>query len=464
MSNFLNIIFIILLYVTFSIQHYVVFKFKTNINLKNLNEENYMNSTLDQKIYVNIDVGDSHQIIPITIKTQQNPTFIVSSRVSNDLIKYDETKSLNSFHYINNILVKELYRYDFTEGYLVNDSIVINSSYTFKNFTYMLATETNVVAKNISGEIGLSIKLEEDYQYFYPRRTQFLNQLKENELIKNKIFGIVYDNEYEGRIIFGGYLHQIDDIYTENEMITNYIGEAQDKNRGKLLINFDFKLNNRTNNEIAYIEENTYGLIMYELGLIVGSQTFRENYAIDYFKQKGCKESMISSKPFGFYQYTCENESQFSDFPNLSFSLPGKFLFNFTKKELFKKIGNKYIFQIVFEVINLEINYWRIGQPLFRKYNIFFNWGDKQSTFSYYPVKKTNKKESGIDKEKWQIALIIILSAILVVLIAVVIYFIIYCEKKKRKRMANEMVDDDFVYKSANDDTDDQKNNHIINH
>ena len=461
MPNLLNIIFFIILNISFSSQQYISFKFKTNINLKNLNKENYMNSTMDQKIYINFDVGDSHQIIPITIKTAQNPCFIVSSRAISDLIKYDETKSPNSFHYVKNFLMEDLFKYDFEEGYLVNDSIVINSSYIFKNFTYMLATKTNVVAKNISGEIGLSIKMEEEAQYLFPQRTQFLTQLKDNNLIHNKIFGIVYDSEYEGRIIFGGYLHQVDDLYSEKEMITNYIEDVKDRNRGKLLINFDFKLNGRSDNENVYIEENTYGLVIYEIGLIVGSRTFRENYVIDYFKQKGCNESMVSSKPFGFYQYSCEKEEQFSDFPNLSFSLPGKFLFNFTRDELFKKIGNKYVFQIVFEIIETEINYWRIGQPLFRKYNIFFNWGEKQSTFSYYPVKKYDKKSSGIDKEKLHIAIIIILSIIQLTLIGVVIYVIFNCQKKGRQKKANELTDE-YSYPTKEEEND-KKNFLIVN-
>ena len=461
MPNLLNIIFFIILHISFSNLQYISFKFKTNINLKNLNKENYMNSTMDQKIYINFDVGDSHQIIPITIKTAQNPCFIVSSRVTSDLIKYDETKSPNSFHYVKNFLMEDLFKYDFEEGYLVNDSIVINSSYIFKNFTYMLATKTNVVAKNISGEIGLSIKMEEEAQYLFPQRTQFLTQLKDNNLIQNKIFGIVYDSEYEGRIIFGGYLHQVDDLYSEKEMITNYIEDVKDRNRGKLLINFDFKLNGRSDNENVYIEENTYGLVIYEIGLIVGSRTFRENYVIDYFKQKGCNESMVSSKPFGFYQYSCEKEEQFSDFPNLSFSLPGKFLFNFTRDELFKKIGNKYVFQIVFDIIETEINYWRIGQPLFRKYNIFFNWGEKQSTFSYYPVKKYDKKSSGIDKEKLHIAIIIILSIIQLTLIGVVIYVIFNCQKKGRQKKANELTDE-YSYPTKEEEND-KKNFLIVN-
>ena len=467
MSKILSIFFFFVILKN-SLQNFAL-NFKTNIDLNQLNDDNYMNTTLDQKLYVIFDMGDSHQNIPMTIKSQQLPTFIVSSKSTDSVaIKYDETKSPNSFHYINNFLIEKLYKYDFNEGYLVNDTVTFNSSLVYKNFSYMLATKVNVYAKNISGEIGLSKKKNDEYPYLFPERTQFLQQLKDNKLINNKIFGIVYDNDndYEGKLIFGAYLDQIDDLYSEDDKITNYIDDyIPDDNRDKWLINFNVKLLKQPYNEEVYIEENTYGLAMYEIGLIVGSRTFRENFIIDYFERKGCNESLISSKPFGFYQYSCDNENQFSDFPDLIFTMPGKYMFNFTKNELFKKIGKKYIFQIVFEIIDLEINYWRLGQNFFRKYHIFFNWDEKECTFSYYNRKyKQNENEQEKSKITLQIIFIIILSIILLFLIGVIIYFYFFCEKKRRKRAAQELKDDeDYDYTPAVNIIDQPKNNQIIN-
>jgi hypothetical protein len=101
----------------------------------------------------------------------------------------------------------------------------------------MLAKEVGVSGKNISGEIGFSNKKDGD-AYLFSERTNFLQQLKDNNLIKNKIFGIVYDTEYEGRLFLGSYLYQVDQWYTEEDMKTNYIEGASDENRDKWLINF----------------------------------------------------------------------------------------------------------------------------------------------------------------------------------------------------------------------------------
>ena len=140
---------------------YITLKFRTNLNLSTINEENYMKSAAEQQIYVNLDIGQSNQIIPMTLKTMKYPTFIVSSNSSEEdiLIKYDETKSA-FFKYLYNEELKNLFIYDFTQGYYVSDSLSFNSSLKYNNFSYILATKMNGIVKNISGEIGLSMKTE----------------------------------------------------------------------------------------------------------------------------------------------------------------------------------------------------------------------------------------------------------------------------------------------------------------
>ena len=448
MSKIMKIIFFMTLCFKFSYDKYIVFKFKTNVDLNKLNEENYMNTTMDQKLYVDFVIGDSHQNIPMTLKTEQYPTFIVSSRVIDDTrVKYNENISSTSFKYISQWQSKNLYKLDFSEGYYVNDSISFNSSFSYTNFTYMLATETKVTAKNISGEIGLSRSFDNEYPYGDSIKTCFLEQLYNNKLIDEKIFGIVYDNDFEGRLIFGTYLHLFDDFYSEKEMISDYTLERfnDEGNFGRWGISLNIKGLKQPDNEEIYIENNTYGIFIYEIGLICGSHTFRQNFAINYFKNKNCTESLISSKPYSFFQYSCDNEEQFSDFPDLNFLYPGKYSFIFNKDELFKKIGKKYIFQIVFEINENNFTFWRLGQIFFKKYNIFLNKKEKQSTFSYYLRKKNIENDES--KISGQILTIIILSIILTFLIgAIIIFFIFFYEKKRKKRVQELDEGDEYDY------------------
>lgn len=49
--------------------NHLVFKFMTNINLNDVNDENYMRIKYDQKIYVELEIGHPPQKIPMTLKT-----------------------------------------------------------------------------------------------------------------------------------------------------------------------------------------------------------------------------------------------------------------------------------------------------------------------------------------------------------------------------------------------------------
>ena len=110
-----------------------------------------MKSTMEQQIYIELKVGGGvQQIIPMTLKTMKYPTFIISSTVQEDdiLIKYDETKS-STFKKLVEEEIKNLFIYDFTQGYYVSDSTELSPSLNYNNFTYILATKMNGIVKNI---------------------------------------------------------------------------------------------------------------------------------------------------------------------------------------------------------------------------------------------------------------------------------------------------------------------------
>ena len=366
----------------------IVLNFKTNINLDSLNENNYMKSTMEQQIYVELNVGGGEQqLIPMTLKTLKYPTFIVSSSVQDGdiLIKYDETKS-STFKKLVDEEIKNLFIYDFTQGFYVSDSLELSPSLNYNNFTYILATKMNGLIKNISGEIGLSKKTENKINYKYPQKTNFLQQLIENNIISKNIFGIIYDSEYEGRLILGETLDEVDPKYKETEKILNEIdNDVPSVNKDDWLIKFNI---NFKKSETEEYTETSYGFLQYEIGLIFGSDNYRNNFIANYFNNKKCVETVIDSTPYSFYQYSCDNEEQFSDFPDLNLYLEEKYNFTFNKNELFKKVGNKYFFQIVFQVSQMNINYWRLGQLFFRKYPTFLSNNGNNSTFLYYLINK----------------------------------------------------------------------------
>ena len=436
MSHKYSLLFFILLIIfQIALGENIVLNFKTNINLDSLNEENYMKSTMEQQIYVDMKIGESKQVIPMTLKTMKYPTFIVSSNSQEKdiTIKYDESKSPNSFKKLNQDEIKNLFIYDFTQGYYVSDSLELENS-KYNNFRYILATKMNGIAKNISGEIGLSKKTEKKLNYKYPQSTNFIQQLIENKKISKKIFGIKYDTDYSGRFIIGETLDEVDSQYKKEEAITSKIdNQVPNNNKNDWLIKFNINFKKDLNEEY---KESSYGFLQYEIGLIFGSDNYRKNFLINYFQNKQCKESVINSSPYSFYQYTCDNKNQFADFPDLNLSLDEKHNFILTKNDLFKKVGNKYFFLVVFQVTQMNVNFWRLGQLFFKKYPIFLSYDDENdSTIIYYTTNK--EKIDGGSNSGLTIALAILIPLIVIGLVLFLIY-----HYRKRNKKADELLSD----------------------
>ena len=436
MNSLMNFLIIFLIILSNINSNFTVFNFKTNINPKELTDSNYMEKKFDQLIYTEVKIGEPSQVIPMTIKTWQYPTFVVSKDVTDNIkIKFDQSKS-NS--YIPQYFYTGLFTYDFSKGYLSLDTMIIDKP--VKNFSFMLATEMNVGVKNVSGEIGLAKEDTEDPPKL-AKNTHFIDQLMNNNIISKKIFGFTYDTEYEGRLIFGGYLYEVEPNYKEKDMNEFEIDtDVPDKNNNKWMMKFYLNCLSGPDNKVIY-EEKTYGFFFIESDLIIGSTDFQKNFTKGYFEKRNChSESVHASSHFTIYY--CTEESQFADFPNITLKYPGKYNFTFTKDELFVKRGNRYIFQIVFQIFTEEVKIpsWKIGQIFFRKYSVFFKQEDRGYKMSYYLTQKFKPK--GLST---QTIIIIVLSIVLgLLIIGIIVYFVKFFPKRKKR--ANEL-NDDYEYK-----------------
>ena len=457
-----NNICLIFLFIFNIVDTYLVFNFRTNINLAEVTDENYMTKKFNQQIYTDIKVGTPSQTIPMTIKTWQYPTFVSSTVMTEDItVKFDFINS-RTFKKKDDMLKIGMVGYDFNKGYYSQDIFEIDSSKK-ENFNFMLATSAGIGVHNISGGIGLSKVNPSQDDAFNPQRTRFIQQLLDNNLIDKKIFGFLYDTEYEGRLIFGAYLYEVDENYKEldiNEfdMDTDVHHDYFDR----WLIKFDVNCITGEEKSIIY-EEPTFGVLVIEYGLIVGSTEFYEKFADKYFEKKNCQKTEIYSEQ-NLYIYYCTDESQFQDFPDIIFKYPGKYNFKFTKDELFIKKGDKYYFQIGFKIFapDYSENFWYIGQPFFRKYSIFLKEVDKGFKMSYYLTQKFDKEKNEEEKSssKQKIAIVILSLVVALLVTAIVVYFVFFYEKKKRKIRVTELEDEqDYEYfsKEKNDNNNNDK-------
>ena len=458
MKMLINFVLIFLLISSCTNSNYTVFNFKTNINLNNLNDENYMRIKFDQTIYTEVKFGDPNQIIPMTIKTWQYPTFIVSNEATEDIkVKFYPLNS-HTFKKKYDHLITGLYTYDFTKGYLSYETMNISSP--VNNFLFMLATELNVGVRNMSGGIGLAKENTENKEYL-PQKTHFIDQLLEQNIINKKIFGFTYDSEYEGRLIFGAYLYEIEPNYKEKDMNEVDIDtDVADVNNNKWMMKFFFQCLSGEDNKVIY-EEKSYGFFFIESDLIIGSTVFQKDFIKEYFSKRNCQNETIQASSH-FTAYYCTDESQFADFPNITFKYPGKYNFTFSKNELFVKRGNKYYFQIVFQIFteDVVVPSWKIGQIFFRKYSIFFKQEDRGYKMSYYLTQKFEKSSSRLST---QTIVIIVLSIVLgLLIIGIIVYFVYFFPKRKKKR-ANELIDDDYEYNSSEKETSENEDKLMIN-
>ena len=170
--------------------------------------------------------------------------------------------------------------------------------------------------------------------------------------------------------------------------------------------------------------------MQYETGLIFGSNGYRNNFIKNYFQSKGCSENLINSSPYSFYQYSCNNESQFSDFPDINLGFEGQYNFTLTKNDLFKKIGNNYFFLVVFQSTGMDVNYWRLGQLFFKKYPMFLfeSIKGKNGEILYYTTNKEIEDDGG------NVGLIVTLSIIIPLIVIAAIIFGIYYYRRRNKR------------------------------
>ena len=426
---FFIIILSIISHINSADNKYLIFDFRTNIDLNEVNNENYMKIKYDQKLYVDMEIGKPPQKIPMTIKTFQYPTFLASTKIGDYIkIKYKQDSS-TTFSYVSQSLLEGMFQYDFNKGYISKD--ILNIKTPIKDFYFMLGTSVGVGVKNTSGVIGLS-KTNPDKNVPNIKQVQFIKQLLDNNLISQKIFGIIFETEYEGKLIFGKYLHELDNSYKENECIMDT--DVSDNKNNMWMMKFDVNCISGIDKTIIYTEES-YGFMYFELGLIVGSTVFERDFVKDYFSKRNCQSEHVDAS-YHFNEYYCTDKSQFEDFPNITLRYKDQYNFVFTRDDLFIKRGEKYIFQIVFDIYATEgVQYWKIGQFFFKKYSVFFKEEEKGFKMAYYLKPKFDSKKIGYGTNT-QVVVIVVLSIILgLLIIGIIIYFRYFYPKTRKKKI-----------------------------
>ena len=398
-------------------------KFKRNL-LKDLTPENIIPNIIINNMNIILKIGKPQQEIPVTIKLQHYPFYIISNQTKEKKLKILFNEKLSSSfkilkHYDCYYIEDEIFVTDLSTENMQFENINLN------NFSFFLVTELNNVKEVYeTGSIGLKIDYE---QYIIYEGINFIKLLKQNNIINSYTFTLNFDKNDNGEFIIGDLPHEYNKKYKKEDFV---YCKALNIGRGsQWVFNFEqIKYNNYNGTE----DQNFW--LYPELGVIISSSYFRDYLIETHFKDYISKNICYQKKYKNEIEYTeyyyiyCTNNLNIEIFSKLFlYHRELNYTFEIDLKDLFYTLNDMKYFLIIFPV---QHSYnWKLGLPFFKKYTLYFD---------------SDRKIIGIYKNihnyyfNFTILFIIILITIIIGM-GIFIYYIL--TKKIRKKRANELID-----------------------
>ena len=232
-----------------------------------IDSNDVIKSLITNYIYTNFIVGSNRQQMEMNIRTKKSSTFLVSESCSDNPLasKFSESQSES---YIVKSYQKKDYKLEYTAAPSTDDFIIFqknNKQIEIKDYEFMLVTQLeDIYQEDLGGMIGLQFQQKENTgDIVVPETTDFIYQLKENNKINSKVFALVYEDDFNGKLYIGDYFHEFNETYNESELITTRAGYEKYRDNS-WEINVDQVLSGDT---IIY-DTKTYLSIIYEYGIL----------------------------------------------------------------------------------------------------------------------------------------------------------------------------------------------------
>ena len=409
------------------------------------------------QIYINIEVGSRKTLIPFYIHLQQYTFIIQSSNVNQDQVKglYNESASQNyskieeQYYFVSN---------DMVTGVLSNDTFHISNNNNITFFDFYLCKENNYKTHiTEGGKIGLKL---------YPHITEsedacFITNLKKNNIISYKVFSIKYNSnlmiEDEGKFIIGAFPHMYNGNNYRQEYYINDNGQKGIDDRIEWTFNFD-------EIKIAQdiIDKKTNIYFYPEIGFIIGNNNyfnyiknleswkwyfendtrcFQKEFAIDDLEVKEFQQK-LKGEYIGYY---CDKDFKTEKLNLSDIRLVKKgmnYTFNINTKDIWVKNGNYNYFMIV-QKKRYYNDLWLLGKPFFKKYNMIFDFDNKQIGL-YTKIFPNTDNNNNFNNEFF--IYIVIIVFLLIIIIGLTFALIKCYANLPRKKRANELLDDNYEY------------------
>ena len=412
---------IILFFELISSNSIFYFSFKTNKTSYSKNHLSIINHIQNNFIYTSIIVGSNKHSIPVFLRISKSYSLsLPNSNVDSNLKynKYDiNSKSLE--------MIDEKEQSFYSEN--INKGFKGEEFFYLKNLNnnkekirskFIISTEQKIIG---GGQLGFffntlgSLDDLKDYN--------LMNNLINNNKIKNNVFSVEYTSENEGKIYLGGF----PDEFTKKYLNIDYLYVNNIENT-----NWAFSIDNIFSGE-EKIDNFINCIIDYESGFInanfeyfkIINKTFFEKYS------KDCSSEFYNKK----YYLICNKNININKFPDLIFNLDSiKFNLTLKGKDLFKQINNNYYFLVSFNTDDDSKKKWILGKPLLKKYLFVFN-----REFTQIGLYSKTYNLNSINYPK-------IILFILILLIIVLAIFIVLKKKNIIKfKKANELLENNFV-------------------
>ena len=450
---------------------YIVFPFKAvglpflkNIERREknglYNSLNFLNDHYNFGIYSPVEIGSPPQDIIAYINFNHNNLSIgdllqIQNNIYPDYF-YNSYMYDKSYSFINITSKNETQKID-SKTFICDEKLYLFSKikdieknkYTcFSNFKFTFEKKIIYNNNSIYGLI-IGLKLHDiDYE------TNFLNQIKNRNIISSYILSFDFTKENEGLLIIGKYPHEyFPEKYNEDNFKLIYSSQPSDAYLTSFVINFD-EINSSVNNEKIEIQKSTKGHIFPNMDLIIGVKEYRtfieKHFFNKYINMSICYKNSSYYEWDIFFVFYCYDDEKFNlkEFPLLNFYIKSENLkFEFTYKDLFKKIDNKYYFSIIFQ--NFDIGVWCIGKPFYLKYTLVYNGDAKMIGFyeNRNLNKNKNRKKLLLELNSFKIFIIILLFIFFLFLVIIISYYLGKKLNLIRKKHANEL-DDNYEYYS----------------
>ena len=445
--------FIILIYFIFLISKFITCSLiKIPFIVENYNKvknPQIIDKYLYKDIIVKLYAGTPEQEVQLSACLGEYTTFIISKDAEGyDYGIYNKNKS-NTFKVLENENPEFYIFQTFSEGIKSKDNIRIKNYDKIDNYEFVLATEFGMnncyslycETLNQPGILGFLISQNPNQMQENVTNTNFISQLKKRSLISDYFFTFHFNSENSGNIIIGMRPDDYDNkTYKEDDYfpIKTSIG-------GRDYLDWSIEFD-----EIIYgnitMKYNEPILLRIEYGLINGFYEWNDYLKSEFFdeliEKKKCFMDYTSNIVYASSTkyYYCNKDVDLNKFKPFVFSLHQyDYNFTFTKDDLFIKVGDKYLFLIVFNSMP-----GIFGYPFFKKYQPVFNQDTKTIGFYRY-IKNIPKSSSSSNSNTAYYIAIIILGILLIALIIFVIIFYIKGFRKPKKN-ANELTNENSQY------------------